>query len=180
MKKVLCAVVVAMMLMPMVAVADYDDEPQIVVLELVEEVPKKVYAPKKEIEPMVEYEWTDDEIDALASVFWAETGKNDSVAYKEKLAITQLVWNRAHYGDPFPSEIEDVCKQRGEFNRGRVSDRNRELARLFLNKVRSQAEGHYQGIDMWSSAIYMTREGGSGVLTFQDDAWVTVYRVERD
>lgn len=152
------------------------DEPEIIVIELVDQS-KHIYAPSKRIVAVHEYEWTDEEIDAVASVYWAETGRGDR-AYKEKLAITQLIYNRTQYGDPFPADIVGVCKQKGEFNRGHVSDRNRELARLNLNKVKSQAEGYYQGIEMWDSAIYMTREGGTGVLTFQDDQWITVYRVE--
>lgn len=152
------------------------DEPEIIVIELVDQS-KHIYAPSKQIVAVHEYEWTDEEIDAVASIYWAETGRGDR-AYKEKLAITQLIYNRTQYGDPFPADIVGVCKQKGEFNRGHISDRNRELARLNLNKVKSQAEGYYQGIEMWDSAIYMTREGGTGILTFQDDQWITVYRVE--
>ena len=112
-------------------------------------------------------------------VYWAETGANGPRTAQEKLMITQLVWNRSQYGSPFPSDLTAVCKQRGEFNHGRVSDRNREAARANLDKVRSQAEGRYQGIDPnMTMAAYMTREGGSGILTFQDDQWVTIYRVE--
>lgn len=165
-----------LLLAPAVTMADIDDEPQIVVLELADQS-RHIYAPSKQIVATHEYDWDDETIDAVASIFWAETGRGDR-AYKEKLAITQLIWNRTQYGDPFPGTIREVCEQRNEFNHGRISDRNRELARLNLNKVRSQAEGYYQGIEMWDSCIYMTREGGTGILTFQDDQWVTCYRVE--
>ena len=175
MRKVI--ILIALMLLPVPVLADYDDEPcDIIVIDLVDQN-GHIYAPNKQIVACHEYDWTDEEIDAVASIYWAETGRGE-VAHREKLYITQLIWNRAHYGDPFPSDIVGVCKQRGEFNRGRVSDKNREIARLNLNKVRSQAEGYYQGIEMWDSAIYMTREGGSGILTFQDDQWVTVWRVD--
>lgn len=152
------------------------EEPEIIVIELVDQS-KHIYAPNKTIVATHEYDWDDETIDAVASIYWAETGRGDR-AYREKLAITKLLWNRSQYGDPFPDNVLDVCLQRGEFNRGHISDRNRELARLNLNKVKSQAEGYYQGIEMWDSAIYMTREGGTGILTFQDDQWITVYRVE--
>lgn len=164
----------ALMLLAVPAMAE---EPQIIIVE----VEKQVLAdpPKMPVQPLQTYEWDDELIDALASIYWAETGANSPTTAQEKLAITQLIWNRSQYGSPFPSDLLAVCKQRNEFNRGRISDRNRQAARDNLNKVRSQAEGYFQGIDPnLTLAIYMTREGGSGVLTFQDCYWVTVYRVE--
>lgn len=161
----------------MAAVPVLAEEPEIVLIE----VEKQVIAdpPKMPIQPLQVYEWDDALIDAVASIYWAETGANSPTTAQEKLAITQLIWNRSVYGEPFPADLLAVCKQRGEFNRGRISDRNRQAARDNLNKVRSQAEGYFQGIDPnLTLAIYMTREGGSGVLTFQDPYWVTVYRVE--
>lgn len=135
--------------------------------------------PTMPIQPLQTYEWDAELIDQLASIYWAETGANSPRTALEKLAITQLIWNRSVYGSPFPSDLLEVCKQKGEFNHGRISDRNRQAARDNLNKVRSQAEGFYQGIDPnLTLGIYMTREGGSGVLTFQDASWVTIYRVE--
>ena len=125
--------------------------------------------------PVQEYEWSDADIDALASVYWAETGANSEKVTREKLAITQLVWNRVTHGSPFPATVCEVCKQRSEFNRGKISDRNRAIARANLNKVRSQAEGIYQGLDQMDG-LYMTRE--NGILTFQDLTWTTVYKVE--
>ena len=180
MKKAIALILALAALLPIQAVADYDDEPvDIVVLEIVEPTQKKVYAPSKQIVAMREYDWDDKTIDAVASIYWAETGRGATAA-KEKLYITQLIWNRSRYGYPFPDNVYDVCMQRGEFNRGKVSDRNRELARINLNKVRSQSEGYYQGLDMWSSAIYMFREGGTGILTFLDDQLVPIYRIEKE
>ena len=153
-----------------------EEDVQIVVIEPVNYVAPQ--ATPRKIQPVQTYKWSDEDIDALASVYWAETGRG-SRATTEKLYITQLIWNRSKHGSPFPDTISAVCKQRGEFNRGRISDRNRQIARENLNKVRSQADGFYQGIDPNAElAIYMTREGGSGVLTFQDSSWVTIYRVE--
>lgn len=154
------------------------DEPEIIYIEVEKQI--LLDPPTMKREPCQIYEWDDETIDAVASVYWAETGANGPTTAREKLAITQLIWNRTQYGSPFPSTIVEVCKQKNEFNRGRVSDRNRQIARDNLNIVRSQAEGHYQGIDPnLTMAIYMTREGGTGILTFQDPYWVTVYRVER-
>ena len=170
------AIISAVMLLPVRSGAE-EPEVQIVYVE----VEKQVIAdpPKMKIEPAWKYDWPDELIDELASIYWAETGANGPRTAQEKLMITQLVWNRSQYGSPFPSDLTAVCKQRGEFNHGRVSDRNREAARANLDKVRSQAEGRYQGIDPnMTMAAYMTREGGSGILTFQDDQWVPIYRVE--
>ena len=147
------------------------DDVQIYVIEPVDYQPPAPMA----VMPVQEYEWSDADIDALASVYWAETGANSEKTTREKLAITQLVWNRVLHGSPFPGSVADVCKQRGEFNRGKISDRNRAIAMANLNKVRSQAEGIYQGLDQMDG-LYMTRE--NGILTFQDSTWTTVYRVE--
>ena len=170
---------IAAMLLAVPAMADYDDAPEVEIV--IVEVEHQIIAdpPRMPIQPLQTYDWDPDLIDALASIYWAETGANGTRTSQEKLMITQLIWNRAHHGNPFPDDLLAVCKQRGEFNKGRISDRNRTAARDNLNKVRSQAEGYYQGIDPnMAMAIYMTREGGSGILTFQDDQWVTIYRVE--
>jgi len=161
--------------------ADYDDAPEddvlIVMIEM--EKPATTPAPKMPIKPAWKYDWPDELIDELASIYWAETGANGPITSQEKLLITQLIWNRSKYGSPFPSDLTEVCKQRNEFNHGKISDRNREQARANLDRVRSQAEGSWQGIPTaMLTPIYMTREGGSGILTFQDDMWVTCYRVE--
>lgn len=163
-------ILMAALLIPATALAE---DPQVFVIEPVGyEPPKPVQVA---VMPVQEYEWSDADIDALASVYWAETGANCDRTTREKLAITQLVWNRVQHGSPFPGSVAEVCKQRGEFNRGKISDRNRAIARANLNKVRSQYEGYFQGLDEMNG-LYMTRE--NGILTFQDLAWNTVYKVE--
>lgn len=163
-------ILMAALLIPATAIAE---DPQVIVIEPVGyEPPKPVQVA---VMPVQEYEWSDADIDALASVYWAETGANSDKTTREKLAITQLIWNRVQHGSPFPGGVAEVCKQRGEFNRGKISDRNRAIARANLNKVRSQADGIYQGLDEMNG-LYMTRE--NGILTFQDSTWTTVYRVE--
>lgn len=169
--------VLILLALMLIAVPAMAEDVQIVMVEVEHQIIAD--PPKMPVQPLQTYDWDDDVIDAVASIYWAETGANSPRTAMEKLAITQLIWNRSVYGSPFPSDLLSVCKQKGEFNRGRISDRNRQAARDNLNKVRSQAEGYYQGIDPnLTLAIYMTREGGSGVLTFQDFNWVTVYRVE--
>ena len=163
-------ILMAALLIPATALAE---DPQIFVIEPVGYQPPQPV--KVAVMPVQEYEWSDADIDTLASVYWAETGANSDKVTREKLAITQLVWNRVTHGSPFPGTVAEVCKQRGEFNRGKISDRNRAIARANLNKVRSQADGIYQGLDQMDG-LYMTRE--NGVLTFQDATWTTVYRVE--
>ena len=174
MKRFLTVIALLMALTPLAVRAE---EPQIIYVE----IEKQVLAdpPRMPIQPAWKYDWPDELIDQLASIYWAETGANSPITAQEKLMITQLIWNRSQYGNPFPSDLTEVCKQKNEFNHGKISDRNREAARINLDKVRSQAEGRYQGIPVaMLTPIYMTREGGSGVLTFQDDIWVTCYRVE--
>ena len=177
--KRLIVIAMAALMLPVAVLADYDDEPvAIVYIEPVEH--QVIYdPPTPKLSPVQEYEWDTEAIDAVASVYWAETGANGPRTSQEKLMITQLIWNRSQYGSPFPSDLVAVCKQKGEFNRGKISDRNRVIARENLNKVRSQADGFYQGLPTaMTLAIYMTRECGSGILTFQDVNWVTIYRVE--
>ena len=162
------------LLMPFPVLAD---DVQIVYVEVEKQIVSEPV--KMPVQPLHEYEWDQELIDEIASIYWAETGANNSRTAQEKLAITQLIYNRSVYGKPFPDDLLGVCKQNGEFNHGRISDRNRRIARENLNKVKSQADGFYQGIDPnLTMAIYMTREGGSGILTFQDSSWVTVWRVE--
>lgn len=176
MRRFLLFMALLLIAVPILAEAE-EETVQVIYIEPVERI---AYIPvEKKIQPLQEYEWDSDLIDVLAQIYWAETGANSPRTAQEKLMITQLVWNRAHYGNPFPSDMVAVCKQRGEFNRGRISDRNRQAAKDNLNRVRSQAEGYWQGIDVnMTDAVYMTREGGSGILTFQDSSWVTIYRVE--
>ena len=179
MKRVISMIFAAMAAAMLLAGGTLAEEAEVQIIYV--EVEHQIIAdpPKMKVEPAWQYDWPDELIDELASIYWAETGANGPRTAREKLMITQLVWNRSQYGPPFPSDLTAVCKQRGEFNHGRISNRNREAARANLDKVRSQAEGRYQGIDPnMTLATYMTREGGSGVLTFQDSSWVTIYRVE--
>ena len=179
MKRVISMIAAVMAAIALLAGGTLAEESEVQVIYV--EVEHQIIAdpPRMPIQPAWRYDWPDDLIDELASIYWAETGANGPRTAQEKLYITQCIWNRAHYGNPFPGDLKEVCRQKGEWNHGRISDRNREAARANLDKVRSQAEGRYQGIDPNAEmAIYMTREGGSGVLTFQDDQWVTVIRVE--
>lgn len=150
-------------------------EPEIILIGVVAPTPTE--APKMPIQPLQEFDWDAKLIDAVASIYWAETGANGPITSQEKLMITQLIWNRSQHGSPFPEDLLEVCKQRNEFNRGKVSDRNRETARTNLNKVRSQAEGAYQGIPVeMTKALYMARN--DGVLVFFDGSWNCVYEVK--
>ena len=118
-----------------------------------------------------EYSWDDEVVDALASIYWAECNTD-----AEKLAVTQLIYNRSVYGAPFKSGILGAAMQGKEFNRGHISDRNRENAVVNLNKVLTQAEGSYAGISVPASALYMRREGR--VLVMLNAEWEEVWRGE--
>ena len=157
----------------MVAKADYDDEPaEIFVIEMVEAEPIK--APKYTPTPQV-YEWDQKVIDSLAEIFWAETGRGKT-AETEKLLITQLIFNRLRYGAPFADTLLGVMEQRGEFNHGKISDKNRDKARDYLNLCQSQYDGYFQGLALPGSAIYMGRNSG-GELIFYDSNWTAVYKI---
>ena len=171
-KKIITSILISQMLaMPVLA-----DEPEIIVIDVVP--PVVTEAPQMPIQPLQSYEWDQDVIDYIAAIYWAETGANGAVASTEKLMITQLIYNRSQYGSPFPSDLLSVCRQRGEFNKGRVSDRNRLQAEANLNKVKSQADGWYQGIPAeMAKALYMGRV--NGVLTFYDSNWSCVYEVTK-
>lgn len=113
--------------------------------------------------PYVPYEWSSAEIDALASVYWAECNTDP-----EKLAVTQLILNRASFGAPFKSGIVGAIHQKGEFNRGRISDRNRENARANLDRCMNGL------CPVPASAVYMSRSGRT--LVFYDIGWNEVWR----
>ena len=153
-------------------------EPDPVIIVRLELKPTPQPSYRQPIMPQTrEYDWAEEDLRQLASVFWAETGANSATTNREKMAIARLVWNRAHYGAPFPSTIAEVCKQRGEFNRGHISDRNVQYAEFCLNKIRTQdEEGEYQGIQVPRSALYMARDGEGGPLVLYDSSWVIVWR----
>lgn len=129
--------------------------------------PEPTKPPRREIS-YNEFPQDDETVDACASVYWAECNTDD-----EKLAVTQLIANRAAHGAPFADTIKDCALQGHEFNRGRISDRNRELARVNLNKVQTQAGGDYAGITVPTTALYMRREGRTLVLLDEnyDEVW---------
>lgn len=120
-------------------------------------------APTMPPRPYIVYEWSEAEIDSLASVYWAECNTD-----AEKLAVTKLIMNRASYGPPFKAGIVAVIYQKGEFNRGRISDRNRENARDNLNRVMNGL------CTVPDSAVYMSRKGRT--LVFYDISWNEVFR----
>ena len=111
----------------------------------------------------IEYEWSEAEIDGLASVYWAECNTD-----AEKLAITKVILNRASFGQPFKTGIVGTIYQRGEFNRGRISDRNRENARNNLNRIMNGL------CTVPDSAVYVSRNGRTMVL--YDINWKEVWR----
>lgn len=121
------------------------------------------------------YDWTDEELKQVAKVLWAETGRNDR-SYHEKQCICYLILNRVRYGSPFAEDIVGVCKQRGEFNRGKVSDNNKRIAQESLDAYQSQLEGNLQNIDFPYNAVYMGRI--NGILTFYDINKNKVYEVK--
>ena len=110
-------------------------------------------------------EWSEAEVDGLASIFWASCNTE-----REKRAYACVVWNRAHHGAPFPSDLVGVIHQRGEFNRGRVSDRNRALARECLDKC---AAGQ---TCVPASAVYIAKDGGE--LRLYDINWNLVLTIK--
>jgi len=116
------------------------------------------------------YEWDDKTLDAVASIYWANTGYGADAA-AQKLALTQLIWNRVQYykenEDKYAGTIYAVCHQHGEFNRGKVSDKNRKLAQEYLDMVRSQAEGVYCGITVPRDALKLSWDT-NGDMCFLD------------
>lgn len=119
------------------------------------------------------FDWTDDEINQVAKVLYAETGKGS--CYAEKEAICCLILNRVRYGHPFADDIVGVCKQKGEFNRGKVTDRNKVIARECLDRYESQLHGNLQKILVPLDALYMGRV--NGILTFYNMDKQIVYEV---
>ena len=110
-------------------------------------------------------EWSEAEVDGLASIFWASCNTD-----REKAAYACIVWNRANHGDPFPRDLVGVIHQKGEFQRGRVSDRNRALARDCLDRCAAGA------CNIPASAVYIAREGG--VLKLYDINWKLVLTIK--
>lgn len=93
-------------------------------------------------------EWSEAEIDGLASIYWAECNTD-----AQQKVYTAVIWNRARYGAPFPVGLTAVMYQKGEFNHGRVSDRNREKAQEYLDQCAAGV------LTIPDSAVYISREG---------------------
>lgn len=144
------------------AIISHAEEPETVMFWIVP-TPTPEPAPTMPPKPYVEYEWSEAEIDGLASVYWAECNTD-----AEKLAITKVILNRASFGHPFKTGIVGAIYQRGEFNRGRVSDRNRENARNNLNRIMNGL------CTVPDSAVYVSRNGRTMVL--YDINWKEVWR----
>ena len=172
--------ILALFLLALIAVAvrvtNAEVEPEVVVFEI---LPTPTPTPFPTSEPIAtpepvrnaayrEFDWPQSTIDALASVYWAECNTP-----QEKLAVTVLICNRWLYGPPFGASIEAVIAQRGEFQTGHVSDANRDLARVHLNRWLTQYYGDYAGIDVPRSAVYMARVGGN--LELYNDSWHRVW-----
>lgn len=174
----LIAVLILLLTGTQFAQANEADQPEIVVIRIAS-TPTPSQTPEPTLTPMPtprprmsynEYDWDSATIDAVASVYWGECN-----TAQEKMAVTALLFNRWLYGPPFGGSLEEVAAQPGEFNVGRVSDANRELARVNLNKVLTQYYGDYAGVAVPRSAVYMDRI--NGVLTFYDDTWEIVWEV---
>ena len=126
-------------------------------------------------EQPTKHDWTDEELKQVAKVLWAETGRGVR-SYQEKQCICYLILNRVRYGHPFAEDIVSVCKQKGEFNRGKVSDNNKRIAQESLDAYQSQLEGNLQNITFPTTAVYMGRI--DGILTFYDINRIKVYEVK--
>ncbi|MEG1523977.1 MAG: hypothetical protein RR475_03000 [Clostridia bacterium] len=118
----------------------------------------------------MEKDWTQEEIDAAASVYWA-----DCNSAAEKQAVTVVFFNRLRHGAPFADNLEDVIKQKGEFNHGRISDKNRNMAEYCLNKAWTQYNGFDAGLNIPDTALYVGRE--NGVMVLKDGEFQPVYTV---
>lgn len=134
------------------------DAPEEVYLDI---VPTPVPAPIIYPWTVEKQNWTEAEIDGLASIYWAEC--NTDIQRK---AYTAVIWNRARYGSPFPSGLVAVMYQRGEFNHGRVSDRNRDKAREYLDQCCAGV------LTIPQSAVYISREGKT--MRLYDINWTLV------
>lgn len=173
MKRILLALVALFLFLGATPVMADDEPVEIVVIELVEPTYEKA---QKYISTPKIYDWDSKVVDSLAEIFWAETGRGQ-YADTEKLLITQLIFNRLRYGSPFADTLYGVMNQKGEFNHGKISDKNRQKAIDYLNLCQSQYDGYFQGLALPTSAIYMGRIGSD--LIFYDDCWNAVYQINK-
>lgn len=168
MKKILAILIcTAMFVIPVAATAETEIE--VVEISLAATpAPTPIPAPPTQ-EPKAtnysEYEWTQDDIDTVAQVYWQWCNTSS-----EKADITMLIINRVmDTSGLFRDNVEDVVTQSGEFNinTARCSDRNRDLARSNLNRCMTEYLIGNAGVDVPRTALYADRV--NGVLTFYDD-----------
>lgn len=122
----------------------------------------------------IEHSISQKAIDEMAAIFWADCNTD-----LEKQCFAAVAVNRMVHGDPFDSTLEEVLSAKGEFNHGHISDRNREKAKRFLNFALTQyVDGEYAGLQVPSSAVYVSRDDSSNKLVFYNINWQEVYRLK--
>ena len=175
MKKILAILIcIALFVIPVAATA----ETEIEVIEIslaATPAPTPIPAPPTQ-EPKAtnysEYEWSQDDIDTLAQGYWQWCNTS-----REKADFTMVVLNRVmDDSGMFRDTVENVMTQSGEFgiDRARCSDRNRDLARVNLNKCMTEWMVGDAGVRVPKTAIYVDRV--DGVLTMYDSSWKVVWR----
>lgn len=113
-------------------------------------------------------------IDEMAAIFWADCNSD-----AEKLCVAAVAVNRWLHGDPFDDNLEDILSAESEWNHGHISDRNRDKAERFLNRALTQyVDGLWSGINIPSSAVYISRDDSSNKLVFYDINFREVYRMK--
>lgn len=119
-----------------------------------------------------EHPLTQDEIDEMAAIFWADCNTDE-----EKLCYAAVAVNRLVHGAPFGDDLNSILKAKSEWNHGKVSDRNRKKAERFLNMALTQfVDGEYAGILVPPGAVYVSRE--SGKLVFYNANFEEAYRLD--
>lgn len=122
----------------------------------------------------IEHSISQKAIDEMASIFWQCCNTD-----LEKQCYAAVVVNRMVHGSPFDDTLEDVLSAKGEFEHGHISDRNREKAKRYLNYALTQfVDDKYAGIQVPSSAVYVSRDDSSNKLVFYNINWQEVYRLK--
>ena len=122
----------------------------------------------------IEHSISQKAIDEMASIFWQNCNTD-----LEKQCYAAVAVNRVLHGNPFNDTLEEVLSAKGEFEHGHISDRNREKAKRFLNFALTQyVDDLYAGLQVPSSAVYVSRDDSSNKLVFYDINWKEVYRLK--
>jgi hypothetical protein len=150
------ALIGVMAIMGLAAVAYADDVPVIDLIPVKTETVPATPDPRPVM--IVNHSLNDRDVEKMARLLWSSPLRSE----EEKKNLVWVVMNRAAYGDPFGSSIQD-CINVHEFSffdsHAHRSEENLRIARESMNEWLSRADGYNPGVVIPRCAFYIRFTG---------------------